>query len=47
MKIIIIAVISIAPDLTDKSEHALYKINNNMYLKTSNMINYIIILKCL
>ena len=33
--IIIIAVISIAPYLADKGEQtALYKINNNVYIKT-------------
>ena len=32
------AVISIAPYLTDKCEHtALYKINSNVYIKTSNL----------
>ena len=40
--IIIIAVISIAPYLTDKGEHTtLYKNNYNVYIKTSNIINYI------
>ena len=35
--IIITAVISIPPYLTDKGEHAdLYKINNNVCIKTSN-----------
>ena len=34
--IIIIAVISIAPYLTDKGEHtAIFKINDNVYFKTS------------
>ena len=38
---IIIAVISIAPYLNDKDEHtALYKINSNLYVKTSKIINY-------
>ena len=36
---VIIAVISIAPYLTDKGEHtALYKISNNVYTKT--MLNH-------
>ena len=35
-----IAVISMAPYLTDKAEHIeLYKINNNVYIETSNIIN--------
>ena len=39
--IIIIVVISIAPYLTDKDEHAaLYKIRNNVYIKISKIINY-------
>ena len=40
--LIIVAVISIAPYLTDKSEHtahALYKINNKVCIKTSKIIN--------
>ena len=36
---IIIAVISIAPYLADKGEHTtLYKINTNVYIKTSKII---------
>ena len=44
--LVIIAVISIALYLTtDKGEHtALYKINNNVYIKTSKIINYIVII---
>ena len=43
--IIITAVISISPYLTDKVEHtALCKINNNEYIKTSETINYIVIM---
>ena len=43
--IIITAVISIAPYLTDKGEHtALYKINHNVYIKTSKIINYIVVI---
>ena len=43
--IIIIAVISIAPYVTDKSEHiALYTINTNVYIKTSKIINYRVII---
>ena len=43
--IIIIAVISIAPYLTDKSEHtALYKTNNNLYIKKPKIINHIVII---
>ena len=35
----------IAPYLTNKGEHtALYKINNNGYIKTSKIINYIVII---
>ena len=42
--IIIIAVIFVAPYLTDKGEHtALYKVNNNVYIKTSKIISYIVI----
>jgi len=42
IKIIIITVISIAPHLTDKGEHsALYKLNNNVYIKTSKIMNYL------
>ena len=34
-----IAVISIAPHLTEKSEYtAIYKINDNVYIKTSKKI---------
>ena len=45
LMLIIIMVISVVPDLTDKSEHTvLYKINNNVYIKTSKMINYIVII---
>ena len=37
--IIITVVISIAPYIADKGEHtALYKINNNVYSKTSKII---------
>ena len=37
----VIAVISIAPYLTDKDEHiALYKINDNVYIKTSHVCLY-------
>ena len=37
--IITIAVISIAPCLTDKGEPiALYRINNNQYIKTSELL---------
>ena len=43
--VIIIVVISIAPCLTDKGEQtALYKINNNVYIKTSKILNYIVII---
>ena len=43
--IIIITIISIAPYLTDKGVHtALYKINNNVCIKTSKIINYIVII---
>ena len=43
--IIIIAVISIVPYLSDKGEHtSLYKINNNACIKTSTIINYIVII---
>ena len=43
--IIVIAVISIAPYLTDKGEHtSLYKINNNVYSKTSKILNYVVII---
>ena len=43
--LIITAVISIASYLTDKGEHtAFYKINNNVYIKTSKIINYYIVL---
>ena len=43
MNRLIIAVISIALYLTDKGGHiALYKINNNVYLKTSEIINYVL-----
>ena len=39
---IIIEIISIAPYLTDKGKHfVLYKINNNVYIKTS--VFYIVI----
>ena len=42
---IIIAVISIALYLTDMGElTALYKINNNVYIKTSKIINYVVII---
>ena len=42
---IIIAVISIALYLTDRGElTALYKINNNVYIKTSKIINYVVII---
>ena len=42
---IIIVVISLALYLTDKGEHtALYKINNKVYIKTSKMINCIVII---
>ena len=42
--IIIIAIISVALYLTDKGEHTvLYKINNNGYIKTWKIINYIVI----
>ena len=45
MNRLIIAVISIAPYLTDKGGHiALYKINNNVYIKTSKIINYVVII---
>ena len=34
-----------APYLTDKDEHAvLYKINNNVYIKTTKIINYTVII---
>ena len=37
VRVVITAVISMAPYLTDKGEHtALYKINKNVYIKTSN-----------
>ena len=40
-----IAVISIAPYLTDKAEHtALYKTNNDVYVKTSKRINYTVMI---
>ena len=43
--IIIIAVISIAPYLTEKREQVtLYQINNNVYIKTSKRISYIVIM---
>ena len=43
--IIIIAVISTAQYLTNKSEHtALDMISNNVYIKTSKMISYIVII---
>ena len=43
--LIITAVISIASYLTDKGEHtAFYKINNNVYIKNSKIINYYIVL---
>ena len=43
--IIIIAVISTAQYLTNKSEHtALDMINNNVYIKTSKIISYIVII---
>ena len=42
--IIIITVTSIAPYLTDKDEHtAVYKSNNNVYIKTATIINYLVI----
>ena len=38
-------VISIVPYLTGKGEHTvLYKNNNNVYIKTSKIINYIVII---
>ena len=43
--VIIIAVISIVPYLTDKGEHTtLYKINNNVCIKTSQTMNYTVII---
>ena len=43
--IIIIAVIFVAPYLTDKGEHTtLYQVNNNVYIKTSKLISYIVII---
>ena len=40
-------VISIAPYRTDKGEHtALYKVNNNVYIKTSKIRNYTVFLVC-
>ena len=43
--ILIIAVISIAPCFTDKGEHTtLYKINRNVYIEMSKIINYIVII---
>ena len=45
IRILIIVVISVAPYLTNKGEHTvLYKINNNLYIKTSKGINYIVII---
>ena len=45
IRILIIVVISVAPYLTNKAEHTLlYKINNNVYIKTSKGINYIVII---
>ena len=39
------AVISIAPYLTHKGEYtALCKINNSVYIKTSKIINYVVII---
>ena len=41
----IIVVISIVPYLTDKNEHTtLYKIKNNVYIKTSRIIGYIVMI---
>ena len=41
----IIAVISVAPYLTDKGEHAsLYKINDNTFIQISNIINYVVMI---
>ena len=43
--IIVIAINSIAPYLTDKDERtALYKIDNNVCSKTSKIINYVVII---
>ena len=43
--ILIIVVISIAPYLTDKGEYtALYKVNNNVNIKTSKIMSYIVII---
>ena len=43
--IIIIAVISIGPYLTDNGEHiTLYNINNNVFIKTSKIINYTVMI---
>ena len=43
--VIIIAVISIAPFLTDKGEHTTFnKINNNVGIRTSQTMNYIVII---
>ena len=45
MIIIRTAVISITPYLTDQGEHtALYKINNNVHIKISKIINCVIII---
>ena len=45
MEIIIIAVISIAPYLTNKSERTmLYEIINDVYIKKHKIINYRVIL---
>ena len=44
MRMMMVAVISIAQNLTDKGEYTtLYKSNNNVYIKTSKII-YIVIL---
>ena len=41
----IIVVISVALHLANKGEHTmLYKIQNNVYIKTSKIINYIVII---
>ena len=43
--IIITAVISLAPYITDKGElTALYRTNNDVYIKTSKIINYSVII---
>ena len=43
--IIIVAVISIAPYLTDKGEHtSLYKVSDKTFIKISKMINYLVMI---